>query len=713
MKISNLIHILLTLSVFLLSAPSVSATETVDFEIFANGTMLYSQVPGVLFLGKPMVETYGAAASGTKVLHTYRPGQEFHSGPLTITFTTPQDYVALKAGLIRPSSFPINASLKAYNAMGVQLVTDTGVIPVGPNSISQEFEVTTSSPQISRIELQYNGSLFEAIDDLVISNQGPPAPADTVAPQITIIDPLDGEIVTTEDFYFQAGIVEENLNFAELTIEHAGNSNTFRVSYLGFAPNLQVGPFWTGDLGVGPNTVTLTAVDLSGNSTSASVTVVRAAVEAQLVIDTVDPWVIPRTPGVPEPLRVEVAETFPGSLDGSNGITVEAVAPSMVYGTTTIQNPWDPNAFANLDLRANHQSPLGSTTVTLQAVDTTTGVVLDTATLRASLVPSNPVSCDGSNITYYQLVDRVELEDELNATVDLKLTGLGVTVQDGGGIDPTIPTDSDVGLTLTNFTSREAFVDLNNDGTYSIFEPVYADTDGSGTVNSPDQRLKHAPIGAHGSFEVTGDVDDGDLLTPFSTSERYVDLNDNSLLDAALEEPIYFDTTGDGVVSHNDLRMADPLVAPPLVKKTDMTVAYRDYAFSSDGLLRVSQEFWAVDGDSQADVDYIADLQISVAPNNITFSHNYLHIAITGWFLGVPVGDWHWTVQDAEDDFKNDFANVLRDELGPNLLLRINEMQGGAGAFLADGYFTDTEFGLGFCLLPAVFPGTDDIGSDQ
>ena len=221
------------------------------------------------------------------------------------------------------------------------------------------------------------------------------------------------------------------------------------MSTSGPAPNHAVGPFWTGDLGIGTNTVTLTAVDLSGNTASAVVQVERAAVEAELIVDTTTPWVVPRTPGTPEPLRVEVAETFPGSLDGSTGITVEAVAPSMVYGTTSIHSPSTPGAFADLELRANFQAPLGSTTVTLQAVDNATGLVLDTAELRASLIPSGRPDCDPSRISYYQLVDHQELEDEMNATVDFKLTGLEVAVQDGGGIDPTIPTDSDAGMTLT------------------------------------------------------------------------------------------------------------------------------------------------------------------------------------------------------------------------------------------------------------------------
>ena len=256
-------------------------------------------------------------------------------------------------------------------------------------------------------------------------------------------------------------------------------------------------------------------------------------------------------------------------------------------------------------------------------------------------------------------------------------------------------------------------MDLDGDGTYSVFEPVYADADGSGTVNNPDQRLKHAPTSTVGSFVVSGDVDDGDLLTPFTSLHRYVDLNNNGLLDATLEEPIYRDTNLPGTVTHGDLRMADPLVAPPLVKKTDMTVDYRSNAFSNDGLLRVSQEFWAVDGDSQADVDFIGDLQMSVAPNSITFGYYYKHIAITGWFLGIPVGDWHGSVQDAEEKFDNDFAQVLKNELGPTLVAKVNELQGGAGAFLEDGYFTNSEFALGFCLPPEVFPTENDIPSDN
>ena len=192
-----------------------------------------------------------------------------------------------------------------------------------------------------------------------------------------------------------------------------------------------------------------------------------------------------------------------------------------------------------------------------------------------------------------------------------------------------------------------------------------------------------------------------------------MDLNNNMILDASLEEPVYRDSQSDGMVSHGDVRLADALVSPPLVKKNDMTVDYRDNFYAPGGLLRVAQQFWAVDGDSQADVDYVADLRIAqVGPGEIGFTYDYLHVAVTGWFLGIPVGDWHPSVQAAEDKFRQDFAFVLRDELGPSIVLKVEEEKAGASSFLADGYLNDNEFGLGFCLHPGVFPG-DDIPSDS
>ena len=200
MKLNKWIHLALAVTVLFLTTASYSAAQTVDFEVFTSGTMLYSQVPGILFHGKPLVESYANASSGTKVLHTYRPGQEFHPGPMVIHFTAAQDYVALNAGLIRYSSDPISATLRAYNSLGLVVSTDTATVPAGPSDFNQELTVTSATAQITRIELQYNGSLFEAIDDLVISNQGPPAPEDNVAPQVTITDPVNGTVVTTEDF---------------------------------------------------------------------------------------------------------------------------------------------------------------------------------------------------------------------------------------------------------------------------------------------------------------------------------------------------------------------------------------------------------------------------------------------------------------------------------------------------------------------------------
>ena len=167
----------------------VVAQTVLDFEDVAPGTTITTQFAarGVLFQSN-FLDTDPNAHSGTRVIRAIKVGEEvFDARPLVIRFTSAQARVKLFAG----SQFAtLNGTLTAFDAGGTVVGTD-GPRQVPQNTFTTAFEVTTTSPSISRVEFQLEGSSFASIDDLEFSGEPPPA-APTEPPVVKLTQPVNG-----------------------------------------------------------------------------------------------------------------------------------------------------------------------------------------------------------------------------------------------------------------------------------------------------------------------------------------------------------------------------------------------------------------------------------------------------------------------------------------------------------------------------------------
>jgi hypothetical protein len=175
----------------ILSATAASAAQTVlDFEdadIPTNSTIdAQYGLRGVIFQHASL-ETDPAAHSGARVLRAVKTGSEvFTPSPMVILFTSPQARVKLYAGSQVPS---LNGTLTAFDSGGNVVATD-GPRLVPHDTFTTIFQVTVPTASITRVELQFENSPFESIDDLEFEGQPPPPPP--TQPVVMITQPIDG-----------------------------------------------------------------------------------------------------------------------------------------------------------------------------------------------------------------------------------------------------------------------------------------------------------------------------------------------------------------------------------------------------------------------------------------------------------------------------------------------------------------------------------------
>lgn len=176
--------------VAVLSASAAYAAPTVlNFEDIAAGTTITAQYAarGVIFQ-QAYLDTDPAAHSGTRVLRTVAPTAEvFTAIPLVMTFTSAQARVKLFAG---SPLVALNGTLTAFDANGAVVAHD-GPKLVAHDVFTTVFEVTVTTPSITRAELQLEGSAHQAIDDLEFDGQ-PAAQVPTTPPVVTITSPVNG-----------------------------------------------------------------------------------------------------------------------------------------------------------------------------------------------------------------------------------------------------------------------------------------------------------------------------------------------------------------------------------------------------------------------------------------------------------------------------------------------------------------------------------------
>ena len=199
----------LVLAIVLGLAAAPACAERFDFEDVPARTIVNAQYGprGVIFFGA-YLDNDPHARSGTRVLRS-RPlnSEVFTPVPLVMTFTSPQARVAMHASNLPGATG--NGTLKVFDASGMQLAQD-GPKAVPNNSFNAFFDVRTTTASITRAELNFEGTAFQAIDDLVVEGGGP-GPRPTTPPVVTITTPPTGAELRRGAVAIEGTVVGESL----------------------------------------------------------------------------------------------------------------------------------------------------------------------------------------------------------------------------------------------------------------------------------------------------------------------------------------------------------------------------------------------------------------------------------------------------------------------------------------------------------------------
>jgi len=270
----------------------------IDFENLPPGETVYSQYAdlGITFPEEPEIcEPLEGARSGAKALTKYHPGDEFDPGPLTIEFSAPQQSVWLFAGLDDATGGrKITAALRAYDGSGSLLATAAKQLGPGPTPVSTLFGVTAPADSIVKVELHYQTSYFEVIDDLIFTAAGSPGAPDTASPIVDITTPVSNTFLdypaAPGTFPLEGTVYEERrLKTLRIRVESDGQASEGLVNRSGVGPTYTFGsPSVHGLIFPGKNYITVTAEDYAGNtgSDTVAVTYEPLAGQAELLILT-------------------------------------------------------------------------------------------------------------------------------------------------------------------------------------------------------------------------------------------------------------------------------------------------------------------------------------------------------------------------------------------------------------------------------------------
>jgi len=188
---------------------ALASATILDFEDVPAGTTVTTQYGdrGVVFPNAAYVDTDPAAHSGTQVLRSDCPCNEFNTAPLVIEFTSGQARVSMFAGA--SSEAPVDGTLSAFDADGVMIAQD-GPKPVAINAFTTIFEVSVAEAVITRVELKMGTTHFEAIDDLEFEGlTAPPVP--TTPPTVDISSPADGELLDVSSLLIEGTVTGVSL----------------------------------------------------------------------------------------------------------------------------------------------------------------------------------------------------------------------------------------------------------------------------------------------------------------------------------------------------------------------------------------------------------------------------------------------------------------------------------------------------------------------
>ena len=246
--------------------------ELLDFENLPAGTKVGPKYAarGVVFSGSAIVDTDPAARSGSRVLRSGNPANEFHTGPLSMTFLSPQSLVRLFGG---GTSEPVDGVLRAFDSAGT-LVASDGPKPMQPVQFTTQFQVSTATPVITRVELEMGVTVFEAIDDLEF-DVGLVTELPTEPPVVTISFPTQDLELDATALVIEGTVSGEGLFAANTTMEVGRPPGSTAPPSTSSLPLVGPGTTRTFTLdrliGIGPHVLTVTASNIADLSGSESV----------------------------------------------------------------------------------------------------------------------------------------------------------------------------------------------------------------------------------------------------------------------------------------------------------------------------------------------------------------------------------------------------------------------------------------------------------
>ncbi|HNO77984.1 MAG TPA: hypothetical protein PKN33_07970 [Phycisphaerae bacterium] len=266
-----------TFVIMTMASTALADPTLIDFEDITAPATITTQynAKGVIF-GGHFLRTDATAHSGTQALQSVNPSDfEFDPGPLTMTFTSPQTLVRLFAGV--PVT-PVNGTMFAYDVNDM-IVAQDGPKVVAGATFDTAFEVTVATPTIMKVELLFEGTNFEEIDDLEFEGE-PPAPPPLLAPVIVITTPEDGVDLDVDTLEIAGTVSGEGLlSPVRMTLDYrlppesSAPPFTSALSLTGTGTERQFSlPGGFGGLPMGPITLTVEAENTGGLKGTATAT---------------------------------------------------------------------------------------------------------------------------------------------------------------------------------------------------------------------------------------------------------------------------------------------------------------------------------------------------------------------------------------------------------------------------------------------------------
>lgn len=272
-------------------APATSAAVTIDFESVSHGDTVNVQYnsQGVTFNG-PKAYDYdpGLARSPTKGVEFCRGVEFCPTVQLRADFTTEQAAVGIWLGVNAALAAPLDVRLTAFDGGGGVVGTADAAIPASPNPTpaNTQLEVTLANPAIRSIEVgpAGGGSSYDLFfDDLEFTVAGPPPPCTASGPPTLTFSQAFQDATLQNNSMLISGFVNER--GAPITDARAVSQGATTRSARFFPTPIDAdgGPFaitMNGLLQQGQQTITLTATNCAGTTTSSPRTITHTPLPA-------------------------------------------------------------------------------------------------------------------------------------------------------------------------------------------------------------------------------------------------------------------------------------------------------------------------------------------------------------------------------------------------------------------------------------------------